>query len=63
MFAVGNHWIQRRDYRSVREVIDAYQAITVQDVADVLSRYPLTNNTTVSVGPKTSLTPPWPVDQ
>ena len=61
MFAVGNHWIQRAAYRSVRDVIDSYQSVTLDEVNQVLNKYPLTTNTTVAVGPLTSLDPPWPV--
>ena len=51
LFSVGNNWIQRRQYRTVREVVRSYEAVTPADIAAVLERYPLTVNTTVAVGP------------
>lgn len=58
LFAVGGNWLQRREYRTVRETVDAYQAVTCDQVAGLLRRYPLTANTTVAVGPLTRLSPP-----
>lgn len=55
MFAVGSNWIQRGQYRTVREIIDAYSAVTVEDIANVMRDFPLTKNTTVSVGPTVDL--------
>jgi len=51
LFSVGSNWLQRREYRTVREILDSYEAVTVDDVASVLEKYPLTANTTVAVGP------------
>jgi len=58
MFAVGNNWVQRRQYRTVKDVVDAYRAITRDDVADVLAKHPLTVNTTVAIGPFAHVKPP-----
>ena len=51
LFSVGNNWLQRRQYRTVRETVQSYEAVTCADVAAVLARYPLTAPTTVAVGP------------
>lgn len=51
LFSVGSNWVQRREYRTVREIMDSYEAVTVPDIAAVLEKYPLTANTTVAVGP------------
>ena len=51
LFSVGNNWIQRRQYRTVREIVRSYEAVTPQDIAAVLEQFPLTVNTTVAVGP------------
>ena len=51
LFAVGGDWIQRREYRSVRNDLDAVSAITMADIAAVLRKYPLVPNTTVTIGP------------
>ena len=51
LFSVGDSWIQRGTYSSVRETIRKYQAVTCRDVRHVLDQYPLTQHTTVAVGP------------
>ena len=51
MFVVGANWLARREYRTVREVLASYERVTRDDIADVLSKYPLTASTTVAVGP------------
>ena len=58
MFAVGNAWLQRRQYRTIREAVAAYRAVTLADIAAVLEKYPLSENTTVCVGPLTQVTAP-----
>jgi predicted Zn-dependent peptidase len=51
LFAVGGNWITRREYRTVREIIERYQRVTCSDITALLRKYPPTVNTTVSVGP------------
>ena len=51
LFAVGSDWIYRRQYRPVEEDLAAMAAITVDDAAAVLRKYPLERNMTISVGP------------
>lgn len=51
LFAVGTNWMLRREYRTVREIMERYEAVTCDDVAAVLQEHPLTANTTVAVGP------------
>jgi predicted Zn-dependent peptidase len=58
LFSVGNGWLQRRQYRTVREVVAAYRAVTLADIAKVLKKYPLGQNATVAVGPLTELAAP-----
>jgi predicted Zn-dependent peptidase len=58
MFAVGNAWIQRRQYKTVRENVEMYRSVTQGDIARVLERYPLSRTATVAVGPLTSLATP-----
>jgi predicted Zn-dependent peptidase len=52
MFSVGSAWIATREYLTVRELLTRYERLTCRDVAEVLQRYPLTPNTTLSVGPR-----------
>jgi predicted Zn-dependent peptidase len=58
LFAVGNNWIQRNRYHTVQEVVQAYRAVTGDDVAAVLDKYPLTENSTVVIGPRTDVPEP-----
>jgi predicted Zn-dependent peptidase len=51
LFAVGSNWVARREYRTVREVIEKYDAVTTGDVTDVLKKYSPSIGTTVAVGP------------
>lgn len=51
LFSVGNNWLQRHAYRTVRETVENYQRVTLDEVHAVLAKYPLTINTTVAVGP------------
>jgi predicted Zn-dependent peptidase len=56
LFAVGGDWIGRREYRSVRDDLDAVAAIGLDDVSAVLAKYQLTRSTTVTIGPLAELT-------
>ncbi|HEY2410590.1 MAG TPA: pitrilysin family protein [Pirellulaceae bacterium] len=58
LFSVGNSWIQRRQYKTVREAVNAYRAVTLDDIARVLKQYPLSRTSTVAVGPLTELAAP-----
>ena len=51
LFSVGNHWLQRGIYRSVKEDLALIDAVTRDDLAAVLKRWPLSLSTTVAVGP------------
>lgn len=58
LFAIGSDWIQRREYRAIRDDLDAVAAITLDDVAAVLAKYPLSQSTTVTIGPSGELREP-----
>jgi predicted Zn-dependent peptidase len=58
LFAVGGNWIQRHEYRTVRDDLEAVDAITRDDLMDVLARHPLSINTTLAIGPAEKLTAP-----
>ena len=55
LFSVGSNWLLRREYRTVREMVDAYARVTVQDIRNVLDQFPLTTRPTVAVGPLAEL--------
>ncbi len=58
LFTVGGNWIQRREYRTVRDDLEAIDRLTRDDLMDVLARYPLIDNTTLAIGPARSLKAP-----
>ena len=51
LFYVGMNWLQRREYRTTRELVAEYQKVATADIAAVLEKYPLSTNTTVTIGP------------
>lgn len=55
LFSIGNAWIQRRQYKTVREAVNAYRAVTPADIQRVLKKYPLSRAATVAVGPLTEM--------
>jgi len=58
LFSVGNAWLQRRQYKTVREAVETYRAVTLEDIRRVLKKYPLSKTATVAVGPLTELAAP-----
>ena len=58
LFTVGANWIQRREYRSVRDDLEAVEAMTLRDLAAVRKKYPLSRWTTFVVGPLAQVSPP-----
>ncbi len=50
---LGQDWLIRREYRSVRDDLRRLNALTLADFRALLDRYPLTTTTTVGVGPLT----------
>jgi predicted Zn-dependent peptidase len=51
LFSVGGNWLQRSEYRTVQEELAAVAAVTRDDLADLLARYPLERCTSVLIGP------------
>jgi predicted Zn-dependent peptidase len=58
LFTVGSNWIQRHEYRTVKRDLEAIDAVTRDDLMEVLSRYPLSINTTLAIGPLDALSAP-----
>ncbi len=58
LFNVGGNWMQRREYRTVKDDLEAIDKVTVADTLDVLRRYPLTMNTMLAIGPVGQLAGP-----
>ncbi len=51
MFAVGNDWVYRRQYRPVEAEMAAIAGIGVDELVALLAKYPLSRPTTVTIGP------------
>ncbi|MGD9632528.1 MAG: M16 family metallopeptidase [Pirellulales bacterium] len=51
LFNVGGNWLQRREYRTVAKDLEALEKVTVADIRAVLAKYPLSNCSTIAVGP------------
>jgi predicted Zn-dependent peptidase len=51
LFSIGSSWIQRRQYKTVRETVERYRALTLRDLARVVEKYPLRQSATVAIGP------------
>lgn len=55
LFAVGSNWLTRGEYRTVRELMEAYRAVTRDDIQRVLERYPPRPCSACAVGPRGDL--------
>ncbi|MEE2641816.1 MAG: pitrilysin family protein [Planctomycetota bacterium] len=51
MFAVGGNWLSRQEYKTVREVADCYDRLSVADLNRVVEKYPLHPSNTLAIGP------------
>lgn len=58
LFSVGGDWIQRGEYRSVRADLDSVAGVTIEQVAAVVSKYPLTESTIMTIGPLVEVVQP-----
>ena len=56
LFNVGGNWMQRHEYRSVRDDLQAIDDISLDDIHAVLAQHPLTRCTTLTIGPLEELT-------
>ncbi len=58
LMSLGFHWTYRHEYMSVEKELEAYSAVTLDDLRRVLDRWPLLPMTIVSVGPVTDVHSP-----
>jgi len=57
LFSIGHNWIQRREYRPVRDAVRAYRETTLADLEALAHKYQILDATSVTVGPLE--TDPW----
>ncbi|MCG8586996.1 MAG: insulinase family protein, partial [Pirellulales bacterium] len=55
LMMVGGDWINRGRYVSLQDDLASFDAVTLDDVHEVLQEYPLTKATTMAVGPLTRI--------
>ena len=58
LFSVGGNWMQRGEYRALRDDLHDIEQVTLDDLNRVLAKYPLSENTTVAIGPLRELAAP-----
>jgi predicted Zn-dependent peptidase len=58
LFNVGGNWLQRREYRTVADDLKALDEVTIGDLEKVLRNFPLSQYTTLTVGPREDVRPP-----
>ena len=51
LFNVGGNWLQRREYHTIADDIEAIDRVTPADIRRVLEKFPLTAYSTITVGP------------
>jgi len=49
--SLGGNWLYRKEYQSVEDDLEVVRRLTVHDLRDLLSVYPLALTTTVTIGP------------
>lgn len=54
MFSIGGQWIQRREYRTIRQAVDEYQAVSGEEINALLQAFPLHNASTLIIGPESA---------
>jgi hypothetical protein len=58
MQAIGMAWTYLHQYRYVDDESQAFEAVTLDKIREVIDRYPLTALTTLALGPLETLPPP-----
>ena len=53
--SLGHNWLCRGEYRPVEADLDRHKSVTLDEVRECLSRYPLTAKTTAAIGPCESI--------
>lgn len=55
MFSVGSQWLSEQPFKTVAEIAEIYESLTLAQVNEALAAYPLDTNMTVTVGPNGGL--------
>lgn len=54
---LGGNWLYRQEYRTIADDLTVIRGVTLQDIQELLQRFPIRMTTTAGVGPLTSLDP------
>ena len=55
MFSVGAQWLSGQKFKTVQEIAETYQSLTLEEVNAAIRSYPLDKNMTLVIGPNESL--------
>lgn len=55
MFSIGSQWLNQQPFKTVGEIAEIYESITLEQVNEAIEAYPLDKNMTVVVGPSEDL--------
>lgn len=53
--SLGNNWLYRKEYRSLADDIAAIKSVTLDQIRELLAKYPLGTLTTITIGPREEL--------
>lgn len=57
MFSAGSQWLTGQPYKTVAQIAEIYQSVTLDQVNEAIKSFPLHQNMTLAVGPNDQLTP------
>lgn len=57
MFSMGSQWLAGQEFKTVQEIAEIYQNVTLDEVNQAIKDFPLEKNMTLSIGPDESLQP------
>lgn len=49
--SLGGNWLYRREYRSIKDDLDAIRSVTLEEIRSLLDQYPIRQTTTIGLGP------------
>jgi predicted Zn-dependent peptidase len=52
---LGGNWLYRQEYRTIADDLKVIRGVTMQDIHELLQRFPIRMITTAGVGPLSSL--------
>jgi predicted Zn-dependent peptidase len=55
LFTTGANWLHRHEYRTLAEDMAAVDSVTTEQISAVLKKHPITEGTSIAIGPLTDL--------